>query len=136
MSYDILKDTYLESREKLTAILRYSQELSLEDWRVSNLLEKEGLFGKILYAMLEDIGRIKKRDSSILTTKKLDVDKLTAQIHLEHLRLHTEEIEERLTLTKIDSTEAREAIPSYHHLLNRIDDILEDLTLGSLLSEK
>jgi len=132
MSYDSLRESYLESRKYLTTILENSEILGLEDSRILYLLQEEGSLGKNIYHMLSDLQRIQRKDKGLLITpKKVGLDRSMTLYALSILRQDIEQIEEDVDLAngQIDDT-IREAVTGYCHSLNKIDDIVTDLKLN------
>jgi len=135
MTYNTLRDTYLQSRESFTNILRASEELGLDDSRIVYLLEQEGLLGKNLYIMLSDLQRIQRGDKGMLiTSKKIGLDKSMILFPLSILKQDIERIEEELEIANGSANNnIKNAVTNYCHSLNKIDDIITDLKLEDLL---
>ena len=134
MPYDNLREAYIEARTYLTKIIEYSEKLGLEDNRISYLLSKEGFLGENIFRMLSDIRSIQRGDSGFLVTpKSLGLDKDRALHSLLFLKVDAEAMEEKLELIngEVDK-EIMETVRKFCHSLNKLDDIVTDLTLEKI----
>ena len=138
MTYDTLRNAYLESRKHFTKIIEYSEKIGLEDGYLSSLLDFESSFAPTLFRMLDHIQTIKEGNKGFLITQRiigLDKDRIINP--LAKLHMHAEMIKEALEIANggVDE-EIMKTIRNFCHSLNKLDDIVTDLTLENVSTKK